>query len=149
MSVGQLFTVILLPVGFLFTIRRMIDSAVIYTTLVAALNLILQAAIQREGAAEFMLIPLSIFAVMVMKSIRIATLLFFVMVLAFVLKTYFMQFFDYTIPGLESDRELITQFTFIMVFIGCFLVIFQTRATSRDHEKRINEQKDRKCYPKQ
>ncbi|MCG8576638.1 MAG: serine/threonine-protein phosphatase [Flavobacteriales bacterium] len=139
---AQIATSFLLILGFLFSVYHKYNAAMIYILVVFMGNLTLASLLTPEILVEFFLIPLSIAASAVLKSNRIAIIMF-----AACLTNYlFIEYFNHTLEPIEMSQELIDT-TYIadavLIFALTFTLFIVLRKTNSAYERRIIIQKEK------
>ena len=139
---SQIVTAILLMLGFFFSVYRKYNAAMVYVLIVFMGNLTLASLLTPNIMVEFFLIPLSIAAPAVLKSNRIAIIMFLACLLNYVGIEYFNEHVSYTV---HMEQWLIDSTYFIdavLIFMITFVLFIVLRQTNAAYEKRIIAQKE-------
>lgn len=140
---SQVITAFLLIAGFLFTVYRKYNEAMVYILLVFMANLTLASLLTPEILVEFYLIPLSIAASAVLKNNRIAIIMFS----ACLVNYYLIEYFNDVIPKQVPMSEDLINITYLIdagfIFGLTFTLFIVLRKTNAAYERRIISQKER------
>ena len=142
--VSQFVTGFLLIAGFLFSVYRKYNAAMVYVLVVFMCNLTLASLLTHEILVEFFLIPLSIAAPAILKSNRIAVAMFLACVGNYLVIEYF-NHQEHILALVQMPQDLI-DLTYVvdgtLIFGLTFLLFIVLRQTNSAYEKRIIAQKE-------
>ncbi|MBN4071304.1 serine/threonine-protein phosphatase [Crocinitomix catalasitica] len=140
---SQIVTGCLLVIGFLFSVYRQYNAAMVYILLIFMGNLTLASLLTPEILVEFFLIPLSIAASAVLKSNRIAIIMF----LACLLNYLLIEHYNDEIPKQVEMSDNLIDVTYAIdatiIFTLTFTLFIVLRKTNQAFFRRIIEQKER------
>lgn len=139
---AQVVTTLLLVLGFIFSVYRHYNSAMVYMLVVFMGNLTLASLLTPEILVEFYLIPLSIAAPAVLKSNRIAIIMF----LACLMNYLLIEHYNDLIPKMVHMDSWLVDLTYVvdavLIFTITFFLFIVLRQTNAAYEQRIIKQKE-------
>ncbi|MBN4082065.1 SpoIIE family protein phosphatase [bacterium AH-315-B15] len=139
---SQIVTGFLLIIGFLFSVYRRYNGAMVYILLVLMGNITLAALLTPEILVEFFLIPLSIAASAVLKSNRVAIIMF----AACMVNYFLIEYYNDIIPKQVHMSEELINTTYLidagLIFALTFTLFIVLRKTNTAFESRIIAQKE-------
>ncbi len=140
---SQITTGFLLIIGFLFSVYKLYNAAMVYILLIFMGNLTLASLLTPEILVEFFLIPLSIAASAVLKSNRIAIIMFSACLLNYLL----IEHYNDEIPKMVEMSDSLIDATYIidaaLIFALTFTLFIVLRKTNAAFARRIISQKER------